>query len=747
MLRRSYLIALSFLGLTLVAFNASADELWTLRSTMPIPAMVLNVKVVDGKKVAEPTNPLNSAYSFNNGEEFVSLGQVAVAPYGVNNDISYQPIVLVYKLGADGQPDKTVTFGFPAQFLYSEQNVSAYEIPEKREAFDKQYHDLGKNFEVEAVNLQSYLNYRQRISRVAPEEPASASTQGTDSNGDDDLDFSRAITPISRPLPRPANSRTTSRSETSAHQPANQQPRISTNSPVVDSGSDINYRDIIKNPKFKDVIETSIVSDLSTVRVRTTDGKAVVDSDYEFKMGDRFIPVPALENGGRMVRVSDGYTLRRVYNVDIEGNILLKDGEPVEFAIPQDQMQYFDVQANDWKPVGDETNLDRDDSRGLVNSQSTPVPATSASPISAATETQTSAPVVATTPPLMVGPTTEVAPSINSATQKSPSTRTASVPVRPPAPQTDTLGRKRQLSECSNQEMAQKLSAYGESCQLVEINDFKLVKSQLIQDLKGERESTSLLMRSGVIAMNKTTSTCNRVDVTHEAYSHNRSSHTAVNNYKTGMASGYERILSLFHRREAGRIGAAFNDAPQNSNFSYACERDQKHCRYAFSQFNPIRLPIVQEMSMFAENPVYQEKVRLYGPSPDGEYLLVYKKGNQDSRAIVLRNQGNGNIEDIISQMKIFEGTYKYKTIADIDRGHGANILREIDMGHFIRIQEDETDQNARRARLGTPDGLSLIGKIRRENRFYQLQCLQNVLTRSSSLPSWNGSDGAAGAE
>jgi hypothetical protein len=322
--------------------------------------------------------------------------------------------------------------------------------------------------------------------------------------------------------------------------------------------------------------------------------------------------------------------------------------------------------------------------------------------------------------------------------------------INPRAPSVSTLepavaeGEQLAFSECRNQQFAQQVSASGEDCRLVKIEDFQLVKSQLIQQLRGNVEDRSVLLNSGVIAVDNTTKMCSQIDISHEQYVDDSRAQTQISEYKQNMDTAYRALLRRIHSPAGGNIGVAYNTAPQASRHTFSCDRNQQSCRLSYDFDQTARLPLLREVTNFADDATQQEQIKIYGPSDDNQYLFVMKRGGQIVRSLVLQDDPglirNGRVGQLLADMDAFESSHRFTRLSEIQEQYNSAFLRDSREGHFINSETILPNGQPLRqsARLGTQEALALISQIRSNKTFYELQCRVNALQRSQPIPGWS---------
>jgi hypothetical protein len=744
------LIVFAFTWVVQAQDRPETDELFYLDSkySMDLPASLLEITTDENGKESGQVLTYEDQY-FAPGTKFSYSGYVAVGSYGDSFNNSKMPLVFVYPVDENGVVDYSITLGFPAQFLINaETKKKASEYSYLQTTFNEEYKKAGTTPAAETKGLEGYLSFVSRMQQADTKIAGGVPATGADV-------ASAAHTPsptVAKPVverPRLSFSPSVTDENKTADAPA-ETPRVSEDAPAipvlakpdevkpVDDG--LNADNVYYNdPRLRSAVQVRTSESLSSVilEVKNEDGSnRYLRRTIDIPQGTRFIPILWKEDSKR--DKSSQEMVRWFYKIDADGNIATNEsGEREVYILPLNKLSYKDPIDGKIKRVSEATKL---------YSGSTSVAAKPEADV-AADEVASEKPVVIPSPvtPAKVLPARPIS--------KTPEAKIVVAPVVKPIvekDQNDLLpANALALTECGNQNFADELSKAGEECRLVEIENFQLVKSQLIQQLKGENAPSSVLLNSGVIAIDKSTKMCSKIDVTHEAYVDDSRAQAKINEYKQNMTDAYKKIVSSIHTNKSGRIGAAFPSAPKESTHTYSCERNQSSCRYSYDFYTPEKLPLVNEITMYADDLSQQEKIKVYGPTEDNKYLVIFKRGGQDVRTLVLQdNPGlilNGPVGKLLKEMKAFESDYKYSRLSDIQKAYNSEKLNDSAMGHFISSETvyPNGQKQVLKERLGAPASLALIGKIRQNKTFYELKCRFNPLERKTALPKWDeGTEG-----
>lgn len=507
------------------------------------------------------------------------------------------------------------------------------------------------------------------------------------------------------------------------------------------------------NPRFENVIE---------VRPDEVIPQAIVQvvRDGEIKYVNRSLNIPKdqrlipILDEKKITVAGETSTRRAFHRINERGQIILNsDKQPEIIYLPSSELVYTPVGRSEFVRLTDDAPLTLSTPFG---GRQAPIAQPTARANNARTQNNDSAqdPAQARnrarqTPSALSSenPSSQTGRSQTPSADGSPTQQNTSAASRTSRQTQRPSGPSMAISECQNANFAAKLAPTGESCELVEIENFQLVKSQLLAGLKGNATAAqSVLMSSGIIAVDESTNICSKVDVSHEEYVDDSRAQAQIERYKTNMDNAYRELLRKIHSPRHGNIGVAVVAAPAASQHTYSCDRNQQSCRLSYDYDQTERIQLKHEFSNYSDDPLTQEQINVYGPTKEDKYLFVLKRGGQIVKSLVLQDDPglilNGPTGLLIHDLKNFETTHRFSKLSEIQEAFNTDRIRESKNGHFISIETEFPNGQAVKEseRLGTKAAYDLIRDIRTGKRFYEMHCRINALRRSQPLPTWNSS-------
>lgn len=297
-------------------------------------------------------------------------------------------------------------------------------------------------------------------------------------------------------------------------------------------------------------------------------------------------------------------------------------------------------------------------------------------------------------------------------------------------------------AQCSNETFSQLMSSVGEECQFVKLENYQ---QELTKQLNGESESSSLLVSSGVIAVDNNSKTCSAVSLRNEEQLTDPRAQAQVDEYLANMSTDYEKIVAaMFALPENERREEAYVGEPKPGRNTYSCYRADQQCRYSFDYLAAEELNLAQEISLYSDDPSKTETLKIYGPNKDDKYLVRTIRNGEDFKATILHDNsswysnslfGAGDVQSVISAMKSYNSDYKHKTLAEIQAAYGGTAVRESKSGQVLLLETmmGDGENQVEKAMVGTPEATALMSKINTDKTFYELKGCS--LKKSNSAP------------
>lgn len=656
--------------------------------------------------------------AFAPGSRFVYLERGGLAEYGYieNGDIvgssSLMPVVYLHPVDSNGVVNTNVILGMPANFLeFESSNTNLYEDRSIRTFFESC--DLDNNYicnpnstpargyttEVYQENLfktQEVLTYISSLSDAEPEEgalpvPSLALTAdvAVDSPGGGDV---AAPVRLGEDRPRLSYGEVAPEAVADETPQAPRQPAPAEESPAdvapvaAAVAAPLDPNNYNNDPVLRNMIELRLTERLQNPLIRRygETGDNVFRSDTSLPANTRFILVPNEPRKSTTGPNGEKIYYRVVYGVSPSGQIATNsEGQRAYFYIPEALLEYYDPESREIKPVTRDSNLVRAVSDTVVEPEVAADETAAEAPVAEVEASEEEAAVV----PAVVEPPAEASPEVTN------------------------------LSMCSNRAFARQYGT-GSGCYMVEIENFQLVKSQLMRNL-----DSNVLTNNLVIAVDSTTNMCSHISLAKESY-------TDYSEYNQSLTTSFNEIRSALQSVPMNqRLGEAFPGAPTESRFTYSCERDKSACRFSYDHYLPETMRLRAEITNPSSDFNNQQTLRVYGPDSMNRYMVQYVRGSEILRTVVFEdNPGlilNGTIGSILSQMD------DYSDLQSDREGTESE-------GHFITSTTYDFDGQkvTQSERIGTPEALSLISRIRNSaqspanpsapatsKKFYRLAC------------------------
>lgn len=751
-----------------------------------VPGMLLNL---DPNDSANGEISLYEDILFPEGTKFVDAGMFTVANYGNGDNKALLPLAFVNPILSNGEVDTSITLGFPYHFFY-EQNtqlkLSKRNRPEINESIAAGYNNTGKSFNGELAALENYINSLREVTnskiyngQIFTTGGSTEVAQGADTVGSVTAttlpEPSAQTNSVPRPGTRPnrqappasanASPSTPSAippppSATVGSAPAKPTPAVArqetpsaqqavaqqtppttvqkTQGPASSGAVAEQTESFRKDPKLASLMDVKLTSEIQNPRVVVRNGENVqikIQKETSFSTNTRFVPIPweDLRTHNETKEVYGAF-----YNIDE----LNQTGTSEVYLLPLQSLTYKDEVTGETKPVN-ATFIKEGARRQTQQTASRTAPP--APRQGRAEETSR-----AQAPKIPSPPSQRQASALNSRTPgeqhpRGSATPTASKLSTAPKVQ-EVQGAKVALSECRNHNVINKL---GEECVLTEIPNFQLVKEELVDQLNGTSKVQSVLMNSGIIAMDNSSKVCSKLDISYEQYLDDSRAQAKVEEYKNAMTEAHNAIRDKLFAIPISRRSRPFQQEAQSGRETYSCPH-KNECRYSYDSYTYPPLPLKEEISLYSDSFAQKLDMKIYGPTENNKYLVRFQRGGSDYMALVVEDNAgrwlSGDVGNIIDQMEKYKKDFPHQDLRSIQNAYSDKRLRDSKEAYFLNL---ETDSNGRKkkesVRIGAPESSDFMSKVQTNRTFYGISCLQNPLR--VSLPGAKVDSGTATAE
>lgn len=271
------------------------------------------------------------------------------------------------------------------------------------------------------------------------------------------------------------------------------------------------------------------------------------------------------------------------------------------------------------------------------------------------------------------------------------------------------------VSACANPEYLSYLSNQNPNCRLIKAN--KLVRSSL-------REGDV------VLAMNKNSKVCYKLSVGMMSYTDDRLLNTEIERVTRGRKDSFEELSRFLQN---GHVGFVSMSEPARNRFTVSCHDRTNICSLGFGFEAAQRVPHVKTFTTpstgLVSDPSKDLKIQIYGPSPDGLYMVRHMRGNTPGRVFLVSDASK--IREAIRMMDQHTRKFSDLRLSEEDKNKALSTKPVL----YTQLGDATGDKQTRTIDLDPRQPFKAIADLNASFDYYNMSCKRedyNPLLESS---------------